>query len=113
MLEPGREPGLASLLGTRAVIEEKTGGCGCGSGCCLFLFSNVCFHDFKAASLTVSPSIVNTVVGCVRKITISIATDLRDCFSISIGPLPVVLWSLLSPNAADRVFLRALSLVLF
>ena len=99
MLEPGREPRLASLLGTRAVTEEKTGGRGCGSGCCLFLFANACFQDFKAAGVAVSPSIVNTVVGCVRKI--SIATDLGDGFSVSIGPLPVILWSLLSPNAAD------------
>lgn len=101
MLEPGREPRLASLLGTRAVIEEKTGGCGCGSGCCLFLFSNACFQDFKAAGVAVSPSIVNTVVGCVCKIAISIAADLRDRLPISVGPLPVVLWSLLGPNAAD------------
>ena len=101
MLEPGREPRLASLLGTRAVTEEKTGGCGCGSGCCLFLFSNACFQDFKAAGLAVSPSIVNTVVGCVCKIAISIAADLRDRLPIPIGPLPVVLWRLLSPNAAD------------
>ena len=101
MLEPGREPRLASLIGARAVIEEKTGGCGRGSGCCLFLFSIICFQDFKAAGLAVSPSIVNTVVGCACKVTISIAADLRDRFPVSIGPLPVVLWSLLSPNAAD------------
>ena len=101
VLEPGREPRHASLIGTWAVIEEKTGGCGCGGGRCLFLFSNVCFQDFKAAGLTVSPSIVNAVVGCVRKVTISIAADLGDRFPISIGPLPVVLWSLLSPDAAD------------
>ena len=101
MLEPGREPRLASLTGTRAVVEEKTGGCGCGSGCCLFLFSNVCFQDFKAAGLAVSPSIANTVVGCVCEVTISVAADLRDRLPIPIGPLPVVLWSLLSPNAAD------------
>ena len=101
MLEPSRESRLASLIDKGAVIKEKTGGCSGGSGCRLFLFPNVCFQDFKAASLTVSTSIVNTVVGCVCEITFSIATDLRDCFSISVGPLPVILWSLLSPNAAD------------
>ena len=111
MLKPGCESRLTSLADARPVIDEKTGGRSCGRNCCLFLIANGCCHAFKAASLTVNPSIVNAVVGCVSKISIPVATDLRDRFPVSIGPLPVILWSLLGPDAADRVFLRALSLV--